>query len=229
MTNLAALGALEGRCFAAVLFDNDGTLVDSTPAVERSWLRWAEEYGVDPSLLGRHHGVPAAGIIAALAPQLSDADAAAALARITEIETADTDDVVALAGAVAAVEALLPHRCAVVTSATRGLGLARLAAAGITLPDVVVTFDDVERGKPHPDPFLLAAKRLGVEPNACLVVEDAPSGLAAAKAAGCATLALTSTTGAQELRDTGHADAVVADLAQVRFVPGASGITVRSA
>lgn len=221
MPALDDLAALTNRTFAAVLFDNDGTLVDSTPAVERSWLAWAREYEVDPALLGQHHGVPAAGIIASIAPHL---DAHAALARITELEVGDTRDVVALPGAVDAVEAIGPNRCAVVTSATRELGIARLSAARIPLPDVVVTFDDVERGKPHPDPFLLAAERLGVDPDDCLVVEDAPSGLAAATAAGCTTLALTSTTPAEAL----DADAVVPSLAGVRFVPGPEGIALES-
>ncbi|CAM3329604.1 HAD-IA family hydrolase [Dermacoccus barathri] len=221
MPTLDDLTALTGRTYAAVLFDNDGTLVDSTPAVERSWLAWAREYDVDPALLGQHHGVPAAGIIASIAPHL---DGRAALARITELEIGDTRDVVALPGAVEAVRVIGPERCAVVTSATRELGIARLCAAGIPLPHRVVTFDDVERGKPHPDPFLLAAERLGVDPAECLVVEDAPSGLTAATAAGCATLALTSTTPAEAL----DADAVVASLASVQFVPGSEGVALES-
>lgn len=222
MPALDDLAALDGRTFAAVLFDNDGTLVDSTPAVERSWLAWAAQYGVDPASLQGYHGVPAAGIIAAVAPHV---DADEALARITELEVADTRDVVALAGAVAAVEAIGAARCAVVTSATRELGLVRLEAAGIPLPEVIITFDDVEHGKPHPEPFLTAAARLGVDPRECLVVEDAPSGLEAAKAAGCATLALTSTSPAEALR----ADAVVTNLARVRFVSSPEGVRVTSA
>ncbi|WP_312295353.1 HAD family hydrolase [Dermacoccus nishinomiyaensis] len=217
MPRLGDLSALAGRPFAAVLFDNDGTLVDSTPAVIRSWVAWARDYDIDPHLLGQHHGVPASGIIAQIAPHLSPGEAEVALARITAMELADTDGVVALPGAVDAVAALLPRRCAVVTSATHELGLARLQAAGIPLPDVVVTFDDVEHGKPHPDPFLVAAERLGVAAEECLVVEDAPSGLRAAKAAGCATLALTSTTNVANLDATTDADAIVDSLAAVRF------------
>lgn len=222
MPALDDLAALAGRTFAAVLFDNDGTLVDSTPAVERSWLAWAGEYDVDPASLQGHHGVPASGIIAAVAPHV---DAEAALARITALEVADTRDVVALAGAVAAVEAIGAARCAVVTSATRELGMARLGAAGIPLPEVVVTFDDVEHGKPHPEPFLTAAERLGVDPRQCLVVEDAPSGLSAARAAGCSTLALTSTSPADAL----EADAVVTDLSHVRFVADDHGVRLDAA
>lgn len=225
MPALGDLTALTGRTFDAVLFDNDGTLVDSTPAVTRSWLAWAHEHDVDPALLGQHHGVPASGIIAAIAPHL---DADAALARITAIELADTDGVAALPGAVDAVTALLPRRCAVVTSATHDLGIARLEAAGIPLPDVIVTFDDVDRGKPHPDPFLLAAERLGVQPERCLVVEDAPSGLRAAKAAECATLALTSTTPADEIAATNDADAIVESLACVQFSATIEGVSLRT-
>lgn len=218
MPLLGDLSALGGRRFAAVLFDNDGTLVDSTPAVERSWLRWAAEHDVAPEQLGRHHGVPAAAIIADLAP---DSDPERALRRITELEVADIDDVVALPGAVDAVRALLPDRCAVVTSATRELGAIRLEAAGIPLPDVVVTFDDVARGKPYPDPFVLAAE-------GCLVVEDAPSGLRAAKAAGCATLALSSTAEPEVLAATGDADAIVESLAAVRFSVTRDGVTLHA-
>ena len=122
MPRLGDLSALAGRSFAAVLFDNDGTLVDSTPAVIRSWVAWAREYDIDPHLLGQHHGVPASGIIAQIAPHLSPGEAEVALARITAMELADTDGVVALPGAVDAVAALLPRRCAVVTSATHDLG-----------------------------------------------------------------------------------------------------------
>ena len=107
MPRLGDLSALAGRPFAAVLFDNDGTLVDSTPAVIRSWVAWAREYDIDPHLLGQHHGVPASGIIAQIAPHLSPGEAEVALARITAMELADTDGVVALPGAVDAVAALL--------------------------------------------------------------------------------------------------------------------------
>ncbi|HIZ98183.1 MAG TPA: HAD-IA family hydrolase, partial [Candidatus Janibacter merdipullorum] len=138
---------------------------------------------------------------------------AAAFARIEALETADVDDVVALPGVLAAVADLAGAPIAVATSATRGLAEVRLAAAGVEI-DEVVTIDDVERGKPHPDPFLLAAERLGVDPADCLVCEDAPSGVAAAKAAGCAVLAVTTTSEADALSG---ADLVVESLAEVSF------------
>lgn len=222
MPVLGDLSALTDRTFAAVIFDNDGTLVDSTPAVVRSWQTWAVEHDVPADAFGDFHGMPAADIIAKLAPT---ADPGEALARITALEVADMDGVVALPGAVDAVEALLPGRAAVATSATHELGYARLAAAGIPLPGVTVTFDDVENGKPAPDPFLLAAKRLGVDPADCLVVEDANSGLAGARAAGCATLAVTTTMAAEDL----NADAAVTSLADVRFVVDGDRVQLRAA
>ncbi len=210
------LGSLADRTFAAVLFDMDGTLIDSTPAVERSWLRLAAEEGLEPARFQGFHGIPAMGIIAQVLPEPRWA---AAMQRIVALEIADTDGVVPLPGAVEALAALAADpltRVAIATSCTRDLALVRIAASGIRAPLVVVTVDDVERGKPHPDPFLEAARRLGVDPTDCLVVEDAPGGLAAADTAGCATLAVTTTTAREELR----ADVVVDSLAQVRFLPG---------
>ena len=205
------LGQLDGRDFAAVLFDMDGTLIDSIPVVVRSWLRWAEEEGVDPRRLVGFHGVPARGIAEKLLPP-ERVDAA--VERIEAIETADTDGITILPGALAALAALSgDDLCAIATSCTRVLADARIAATALPVPRVVVTASDVDRGKPHPGPFLLAAQRLGVDPAHCLVVEDAPGGLEAARAAGCATLAVTTTTEPADL----VADAVVATLADVRF------------
>lgn len=198
------------RSFAAVLFDNDGTLVDSTGSVERSWVRWALEHDIDPRTLVGHHGMPAPAIIRSVAPHL---DPTEAFARIERLEVDDVEGVLALPGVHDAIRALEGAPVAVVTSATGELARVRLAAAEIGI-DEVVTFDDVERGKPHPDPFLLAAERLGVDPAECLVCEDAPSGIAAARAAGCSVVAVTTTSGAGDLAD---ADLVVESLADVTF------------
>ena len=222
MPDLGDLSALTDRSFAAVIFDNDGTLVDSTPAVRRSWSRWAREHDVQPELLVDRHGTPAAEIIAAVAPHV---DPAAALQRIVHLETTDLDGVIPLPGAVEAVRALGRRYAAIATSATRELGAARLDAAGIPKLDVVITYDDVKRGKPAPDPFLLAATRLGVEASECLVVEDANAGLAGARAAGCATLAVTTTLPAAELT----ADAIVTSLDDVRFALEGERVRVTSA
>lgn len=208
-----------GRTFRAVLFDNDGTLVNSMPSAMRAWAAWAIEHDVPPSSLEGIAGMPAAAIIAKVAPHL---EPATALARITQLELADTDDVVPLLGAI---EAVLATRdcCAIVTSATADLAAARLRAAGIPSPARLVTADDITRGKPDPQPFLTAARVLGVDPGQCLVVEDAPSGLLAGRAAGCATIALTTELPADQL----DADLVVGTLADIVFERTPSGVRVR--
>ncbi|MEJ5915875.1 HAD-IA family hydrolase [Pseudokineococcus sp. 1T1Z-3] len=208
--------------FAAVLFDMDGTLVDSTPSVERCWRRWAQEMDVDLERLLGWHGVPARAIAEALVPPEQVETAAA---RIAALELEDTDGIVPLPGALEALAALPAGRAAIATSCTRPLALARLRAAQVQAPEVLVTVDDVVRGKPDPAPFLLAAERLGVDPARCLVVEDAPAGVAAARAAGCATLGVTTTTPAGELA----ADVVVRDLSRVRLLLAEDGVTVVAA
>jgi sugar-phosphatase len=216
------LGPLHDRAFAAVIFDMDGTLIDSIPVVIRSWLRWAEEHDLDPRELQGFHGVPAAAIVAELLPAHRHESA---LGRINELELADTEGITVLPGAAEALAALAPSLCAIATSCSTPLAAARIEATGLQVPRVLVTADDVERGKPHPDPFLLAAERLGVDAAECLVVEDAPGGLAAAHAAGCATLAVTTTTPPHEL----FADAVVTNLGDVSFQAGHDGARVRMA
>ena len=211
--------ALHGRLFDAVLFDLDGTLVDSTAAVRRSWVAWANEHSVDARLLEGNHGLPAAQIVASV---LEPHRCQAALARIVELEIADVAGIGVLPGAVEALAALGPATSAIVTSCTQVLAQARIAAAGLRAPNVVVTADDVVSGKPDPAPYLLGARRLGVDPARCLVVEDAPSGLVAARRAGAATLAVSTTTAAHEL----DADAVVASLADVRLCLDADGVRV---
>lgn len=175
------LGSLHDRAFAAVIFDMDGTLIDSIPVVIRSWLQWAQEHEVEPGRLAGFHGVPAAAVVATLLPHERHATA---LHRINELELADTEGITVLAGAAEALAALGPDRCAIATSCSAPLAAVRIGATGLRVPHVVVTADDVERGKPHPDPFLLAAERLGVDPAGCLVFEDAPAGVQAARAAG---------------------------------------------
>jgi sugar-phosphatase len=208
--------------FAAVVFDLDGTLIDSMPAVRRAWAAWAGEQGLAPEAVQGFEGQPAATIIAALLPgEARDA----ARRRINEIEIADVEGVVALPGAVEAQRRLASARTAIATSCTRPLAAVRIAAAGLAAPDVVVTVDDVARGKPAPDPFVEAARRLGVPASACLVVEDAVAGIEAGRAAGCATLALRTTarTAGAVAALEAAADAVVADLSAVVFRVGDDG------
>ncbi|MBS2965418.1 HAD-IA family hydrolase [Actinocrinis puniceicyclus] len=199
----------------ALLFDMDGTLVDSTASVLRGWRTVSAEFPVPPALFDAvpRHGRPAVEILADLLPREL---IPAAAARLDELERTDTGDVVALPGAAGLLAAAPPGRWAVVTSAGRALAGARLAAAGIDAP-LLVTIDDVSRGKPDPEPFLLGAKLLGVPPQRCLVFEDAPAGLAAARAAGAATVAVATTHPAGAL----DADLVLADLAAVRIAAAA--------
>ena len=216
------MGRLANEVFEAVIFDLDGTLIDSTPAVIRGWDIWANEYGLAPIDLGIHHGTPSASVVRAVLPEhLHEAG----IQRITEIEVADLHDIVVLPGAVEALASLANARNAIATSCTVPLAEARIAAAQLVPPAVLVTADDVTRGKPHPEPFLEAARRLGVDPQRCLVVEDAPKGLEAAKAAGCFTLAVVTTTAREAL----DADAIVTDLSEVRFDVDQDGVRVRLA
>lgn len=176
---------------AAVLFDMDGTLVDSDAAVERSWISWAREYGVDPAtFLDSSHGFTSAHTVARLFPRFDAEQVAAAAARQLEFEYVDLADVVPTQGAhtLLALLAALGLPWAVVTSADRRLAAGRLGAAGIAAA-TLVTCEDVALGKPDPAGYLLAAKLLGIEPERCLVVEDTEPGAQAGRAAGAGLVA----------------------------------------
>jgi mannitol-1-/sugar-/sorbitol-6-phosphatase len=190
----------------AFLVDLDGVLVDSQVAATRSWTWWASRHSLDPEPFIEAHGRPSREAIAEIAPEL-DADAEAAL--VEERESSDTEGVVPLPGAAAILAAARP--VAIVTSGGRRLAEARLRAAGLRRPEVLVSVDSVARGKPHPEPYLLAAQRLGVSPGSCTVFEDAPAGVAAGKAAGMRVVALTTTVGAADLSG---ADRIVTNLAE---------------
>lgn len=218
---MTSLGVLSTRTFDAVLFDMDGTLINSIPAVVRSWRQWAEEYGVDPRQLVGMHGVPALGVISRLMPDREHLWQQAAL-RIAAIEVGDTADVVLLPGAVDALRSLPTGRAAIVTSCTEPLAEARITAVGLPVPSVLVTAEQTAIGKPNPEPYLLGAELLGVEPSKCLVVEDATSGVQAGRAAGAATLAVLT----HLERGSSGADAEVNDLAAVRFSVTDEGVRV---
>jgi sugar-phosphatase len=215
----------DGASFDAVLFDMDGTLISSIASVERSWTTLAAEFAIPAELIAGFgfHGVPARDIIERLLADRGAEVRARALARIVELEVTDTADIAVLPGAGEALAALAEgSRSAIVTSCDARLAAARLAASGLPAPALVVTADDVTRGKPDPEPYVLGARRLGVDPARCLVVEDAPAGLTSGREAGAATLALCTTTDPDRL----DADAVVADLAAVRFEVSAAGVRV---
>ncbi|TDD68743.1 HAD family hydrolase [Jiangella aurantiaca] len=193
----------------AILLDLDGTLVDSTDSIARCWLRWCREYDVDPASLVGAHGRTTADIVAELLPGRL---VTAAIARVDELEIEDAGTVRPMPGAAELLASIPADRRAVVTSGNAVLAAARMHAAGLPAPAVVVTADDVLRGKPHPEPYLLGAQRLGVDPERCVVVEDAPSGIAAARAAGMAVVGIVSTHEARQL----EADLIAGAPAQVR-------------
>ena len=184
----------------AVLFDMDGTLVDSDAAVERAWQVWAAEHGADPAaVLAIAHGAPAERTVRLICPGLDDAGVAAAAARQLELQYDDLSDVVATPGAHDLLAALrLPW--AVVTSADVRLAKARLGAAGIAAP-VLVTVEDIAAGKPDPEGYLRGAELLGVRAERCLVVEDAEVGVMAGRAAGATVAALKGIDGDVPIRD----------------------------
>ena len=180
------------RRFAAFLFDMDGTILSSIASAERVWSAWARDHGLDvAAFLPTIHGVQSVETIRRLG--LPGVDPVAEAAAITAAEMDDVDDIDPIAGAAAFLESLPADRWAIVTSAPRLLAERRLAAAGLPLPPLFITAEDVERGKPAPDCFLLAAERLGVSAEDCLVFEDAAAGIAAAEAAGCAVVVITAT------------------------------------
>jgi len=182
---------------AAVLFDCDGVLVDSAASVERAWRRWAAERGLDvDAVVAIAHGRRTEDTLRRLG--FSD-DLAAEVERVEGAEIADAASVSAFREAAALLPALPPRTWAVVTSGTRALATSRLAAAGLPPPAVLVTAEDVAAGKPDPEGYLEAARRLGRPPADCVVLEDAPAGVQAALAAGMPVVALPTTHAAEEL------------------------------
>ena len=192
--------------FAAILSDLDGVLVDSGDAVEAVWRDWAADHGLDPAEVVRAmHGVPSREVIATVAPHL---DAGAEAERVDALHARTGG--AALPGAAELLAATPAESLAVVTSCGSSLAAARLRAAGLPEPAILVTADAVRRGKPAPDAYLVAAQALGAEPGGCVVIEDAPAGVRAGRAAGMTVWAVTTTHTEDELEE---ADRTAADLA----------------
>lgn len=205
----------------AILFDIDGTLVDSTGTVERTWRLWAAQRGLPADdILAVCHGRRTEDTVAEFLPA---AERPAAVAELERLEIGDLDQVVALPAALELLSALSADRWAAVTSGSGSLMRARLGAAGLPVPRVLVAAEDVDAGKPDPQGYRMAAEGLGVDVTRCLVVEDAPAGLAAGHAAGASVLAVATSHPVDELR---RAHAVVADLRAVRIRERADRLTV---
>ncbi len=174
-----------------ILFDMDGVLISSIGSVVRCWRHWCALYGVpNPDTFNVPHGKRAIDIIRELRP---DIDPFEGLRVIEDLEIADTADLQVLPGVRALLTSLPPERWAIVTSATGRLLQGRLAVAGLPVPERLISAEMVEHGKPHPEPYRRGAALLGLEPGDCIVVEDAPSGIGAGKAAGCRVLGVLGT------------------------------------
>jgi mannitol-1-/sugar-/sorbitol-6-phosphatase len=199
-----------GTRVSAVLFDLDGVLVDSYRVVQRAWRRWASEHDIPAEdVLAVIHGRTAREVIRMFAPHV---DVAEQVVRVSSYEAQDRGDLTVVPGARECLRVARRGRWAVVTSGARGLATARLAAVGLPAPEIMVTADDVTSGKPDPEPYQRAALALGVPVAECVVVEDAPAGLLAAKRAGMTALAVTTTHAAAAL---GDADLVFATMHEV--------------
>jgi len=181
-----------------LLFDLDGVLIDSTPAVSRVWRRWAEERGFDPEkVVKMAHGRPSRATIKDLLPN-SDIDWEDREVERREIE--DLEGVVPLEGSLQLLQTLPKERWTIATSGTRPLATVRLRAAGLPIPSSMITGSEVKIGKPDPEPYLKAAALLGFAPGDCLVVEDTAAGVRSGKAAGARVIGFTTTMAAAELR-----------------------------
>jgi mannitol-1-/sugar-/sorbitol-6-phosphatase len=202
------------RC-AAILFDLDGVLIDSTGSVDRQWRAWARDRGIDEEkVVAIAHGVRAIEVIRTVAPHL---DAKTELLQLESREAGDQASVAVMPGAVEFVAKIPFGRWGVVTSGTQRIASARLHLGGFNVPKTLVTADDVANGKPHPEPYLKGSKLLGVQPESCLVIEDAPAGIRSAHAGGMKVVGFASTYSKEKLTE---ADAVVGSFRDLSVTVG---------
>ncbi|UUY03893.1 HAD-IA family hydrolase [Svornostia abyssi] len=209
----------------AILLDLDGVLVDSTAAIERAWATWAKEAGADEeAVLDAVHGRSAEHSILAGLPTAAPNDIEAAVARVFELQLEDLDGLVAVDGAASLLSGLEDGPHAVVTGCTGELARRRLRASGLPVPELIVGADAVSRGKPDPEGYLTAAFALGVVPAGCIVIEDSPSGVQAAKGAGMTVVGVTTTHAADVL---GHADVVTDSPEDLAVADVRGGVAIR--
>ncbi|WP_186379254.1 sugar phosphatase [Yersinia massiliensis] len=209
------------------LFDLDGTLVDSLPVVERAWIGWADKRGINPSeVLDFIHGKQAITSLRHFMPGASESEIEAEFLALEHIEANDTDGIRDLPGAVALLERLnnLSIPWAIVTSGSVPVASARRAAGHLPEPKVFVTAELVKHGKPKPDAYLLGAERLGLAPEDCIVVEDAPAGILSGLAAGCKVIAVNAPADTPKLDQV---DLVLSSLEHIAVEKTANGAVVR--
>jgi mannitol-1-/sugar-/sorbitol-6-phosphatase len=207
----------------ALLFDMDGVLINSTPAVARVWRRWAIERGFNPEeVVERAHGRPSLTTVKEYLPHANHEVENREMER-REIE--DLEGVVPLPGALELLASLPLDRWTIVTSCTRSLAEVRIRAAGLPLPKTLITSNDILNGKPHPEPYLKGAAKLGFRASECVVVEDVPAGVRAGKMAGARVIAFTTTVEAVNLRQAG-ADLVLSSCADIRLLGQDKGLTL---
>lgn len=202
------------RC-AALLFDLDGVLINSTPAVARVWRRWAIERGFNPDeVVSRAHGRPS---LTTVREYLPNANHELENREVERREIEDIEGVVPLPGALELLRSLPENRWTIVTSCTRALAEVRIKAAGLPLPRNMITSNDINHGKPNPEPFLKGASILGFPPQECVVFEDVPAGVRAGKGAGAKVIAFTTTVRGPALCEAG-ADWILNSCAEVRLL-----------
>lgn len=206
---------------AALLFDLDGVLINSTPAVSRVWKNWAIERGFNPEeVVARAHGRPS---LTTIREYLPNADHEAENREVERREIADLEGVVPLPGALELLGSLPEDRWTIVTSCTRPLAEVRIKAAGLPLPRKMITSTDIQHGKPHPEPFLKGALALGFPADECVVFEDVPAGIRAGRSAGSRVLAFTTTVPDSALREAG-ANWILKSCADIRLVDHRKGL-----
>ncbi|MCL2895189.1 sugar phosphatase [Brenneria tiliae] len=208
------------------LFDLDGTLVDSLPAVERAWANWAQAHGIEPQdVLDFIHGKQAITSLRHFLKGQTEESIQLEFAALEKIEAADTQGIVAMPGAKALLERLdaLGIPWAIVTSGTVPIASARHQAGGLPAPHAFITAEQVAQGKPHPDAYLLGARQLGLKPQDCVVVEDAPAGVLSGLAAGCQVIAVKAPSDTPQLD---RVDLVLDSLAQLRIEPSSDGALI---
>ncbi|MEX2942096.1 sugar phosphatase [Serratia fonticola] len=208
------------------LFDLDGTLVDSLPVVERAWTQWAERHGISPQqVLDFIHGKQAITSLRHFMPNATEAELQQEFTLLEQVEAEDTDGVHALPGALALLEQInaLGIPWAIVTSGSVPVANARRLAGGVPLPEVFITSELVKQGKPHPDAYLLGAQGLGLAPQDCVVVEDAPAGILSGLAAGCQVIAVNAPADAPKLNQV---DLILSSLEQLKIAKSEQGAVI---